>query len=86
MRNLSVCKILASGWVVMGKARVLAEGSVNDNVEPVAWTRITKDKSRVFYTSWGYPSDFDKPQIKTLLTNGILWTLKVKKTNINKIK
>lgn len=62
------------------KATVLLTGSVKDKVEPVAWTRFTTDKSRVFYTSLGYPSDFDKPQYTTLLVNGIYWALNLKKT------
>lgn len=68
------------------KARVLAKGSANDNVEPVAWTRITNDKSRVFYTSLGYPSDFDKPQVEALMTNGIFWALNMKRAKLIKRK
>lgn len=56
-------------------ATVLVMGRVNDKVEPVAWTRYTSDKSRVFYTSLGYPTDFDKPQYIRLLVNGIYWAL-----------
>lgn len=57
------------------KAEVLLLGKVEDAVEPVAWTRRTQDGSPVFYTSLGYPSDFDAPQFRRLLINGIRWTL-----------
>lgn len=57
------------------KAAVLFTGSVQDKVEPVAWTRYTSDRSRVFYTSLGYPTDFDRPQFVTLLVNGIYWAM-----------
>jgi hypothetical protein len=60
------------------KATVLFTGSVQDKVEPVAWTRYTSDKSRVFYTSLGYPTDFDRPQFVELLVNGIYWAMDLK--------
>jgi type 1 glutamine amidotransferase len=55
-------------------ATVLLKGKVSDSVEPVAWTR-TAGKSKVFYTSLGYPADFQTPQFITLLINGINWAL-----------
>jgi nicotinamidase-related amidase/type 1 glutamine amidotransferase len=42
--------------------------------EPVAWTH-TYNKSRVFYTSLGYPDDFQNPAFVRLLTNAINWAL-----------
>lgn len=62
------------------KANVLLTAKVKDkNVpEPVTWTRVTADNSRVFYTSLGYPTDFELPQYRTLLTNGIYWALNLK--------
>lgn len=56
------------------KSEVLLTGSVGENVQPVAWTR-QYEKSRVFYTSMGYPDDFDIPQFRQLLLNGIQWAL-----------
>lgn len=56
-------------------AQVLLLGSVEDAVEPIAWTRRTQDGGPVFYTSLGYPGDFDKPQFRRLLLNGIRWAL-----------
>jgi type 1 glutamine amidotransferase len=60
-------------------ATVLVTGKVQDKVEPIAWTRYTPDKSRVFYTSLGYPTDFDTPQFTNLLVNGIYWALNLKR-------
>lgn len=57
-------------------ATVLVKGKFEDKVEPIAWTRVTKNGSRVFYTSLGYPSDFDKEQYRRLLINGINWAMK----------
>ncbi len=56
------------------KATVLLTGSVEGKTEPIAWTRNYKG-SRVFYTSLGHPGDFDMPQFRTLLVNGICWAL-----------
>jgi type 1 glutamine amidotransferase len=56
-------------------ATVLLTGTADNKTEPIAWTRVTADKSRVFYTSLGYPDDFDTNQFKTLLLNGINWAL-----------
>jgi type 1 glutamine amidotransferase len=55
-------------------ATVLLRGSVNDKSEPVAWTRM-HDKSRIFYTTLGHPDDFDQPQFRTLLVNGLFWAI-----------
>lgn len=57
------------------KAKVLLTGKSNDITQPIAWTR-TAGKSKVFYTSLGYPADFDMPEFKTLLLNAIKWALK----------
>jgi type 1 glutamine amidotransferase len=55
-------------------ARVLLTGSVQNITEPVAWTR-NAGKSKVFYTSLGYPTDFESAPFLTLLTNAIQWSL-----------
>jgi type 1 glutamine amidotransferase len=60
------------------KAIVLVTGTVQEKVEPIAWTRFTEDKSRVFYTTLGHPSDFDTIQFNNLLVNGIFWALDLK--------
>ena len=56
------------------EAAVLLVGAVGDRTEPIAWTRMA-DKSRVFYTSLGHPTDFQVPHFQTLLVNAIRWAL-----------
>ena len=55
-------------------AKVLLTGSVQNITEPVAWIRKA-GKSKVFYTSLGYPTDFESAPFLTLLTNAIQWSL-----------
>lgn len=55
-------------------ANVLLTGRANDIVEPIAWTR-TAGKSRVFYTSLGYPEDFKSEAFINLLINAMKWAL-----------
>jgi len=43
--------------------------------EPVAWTNVNKYGGRVFYTSLGHVDDFDNPDFRRLLVNGIVWAL-----------
>jgi len=56
-------------------AEVLLTGRVGDQQEPIAWTRVTDQQSRVFYTSLGYPEDFEMEQFRQLLINAIDWAL-----------
>jgi type 1 glutamine amidotransferase len=57
------------------QATVLMHGKHEGNVQPVAWTRVSSSKNKVFYTSLGHPSDFALPQFNILLVNGIKWAL-----------
>jgi nicotinamidase-related amidase/type 1 glutamine amidotransferase len=43
--------------------------------EPVAWTFSRSDGGRSFYTSLGHPGDFELPQYRRLLYQGLLWAL-----------
>ncbi|MEQ1860949.1 MAG: ThuA domain-containing protein [Chthoniobacteraceae bacterium] len=44
--------------------------------EPVAWTHLYgTNRARVFYTSLGHPDDFQNPEFRRLLINGVAWTL-----------
>ncbi len=56
-------------------AQPLLIGEAEEHTEPIAWTRETGYGGRVFYTSLGYPSDFEVPAFRTLLVNGIRWAL-----------
>lgn len=60
-------------------ANVLLRGTAENKTEPIAWTRITKDNSRIFYTSLGYPDDFTMAPFQRLLVNGIYWALDKKR-------
>lgn len=55
-------------------ATVLLEGLADGKTEPIAWTRMA-GKSRIFYTSLGYPTDFKNSGFQRLLINGIQWAL-----------
>lgn len=57
------------------KAVILLTGSADGRTEPIAWTRRTADRGKVFYTSLGYPADFDVEFFRTLITNAIHWGL-----------
>ncbi|HEY2838326.1 MAG TPA: ThuA domain-containing protein, partial [Pirellulales bacterium] len=46
-----------------------------DTREPTAWTNQPSTGNRVFYTSMGGKTDFDLPEFRRLLTNGIFWAL-----------
>lgn len=53
----------------------LLTGTIPDKEpEPVAWTNTYK-KSRIFYTSLGYPGDFDNPYFRRLLINAVFWAM-----------
>lgn len=43
-------------------------------IEPVAWVNVNGDR-RAFYTSMGAAEDFEVPQFRRLLLNGIHWAL-----------
>lgn len=53
------------------QAKVLLRGRSGDQTEPVAWTRTTDTGAPVFYTSLGYPEDFEDPIFRQLLTSAV---------------
>ena len=55
------------------QAEVLVHGTADGKVEPIAWTRTSATRNKVFYTSMGYPDDFDNAAFRKLLINGIHW-------------
>lgn len=61
--------------VLDDKATVLLKGKLGEKEEPIAWTRTSPSGSRIFYTSLGYPSDFERDQITRLLSNAIFWAM-----------
>lgn len=56
--------------------RVLLEGEKisTGEREPVAWTNHYRG-GRVFYTSLGIPAEFERPEFRNLLRQGIEWAL-----------
>lgn len=61
---------------VSPSVRVLLQGEaiVSGECEPLAWTNTYRG-GRVFYTSLGIPAEFDRPEFRRLLVNGIEWAL-----------
>lgn len=53
----------------------LLRGSAATFDEPVAFVRQV-GKSKIFYTSLGYPTDFTSPPFQLLLENAVEWALK----------
>lgn len=62
---------LKEGTTVLLTGR--AEGI--EQPEPVAWTYLTPEGGRVFYTSLGHPRDFEISAFRSLLRNGIFWAV-----------
>lgn len=55
--------------------KVLLDGSSSNYAEPIAFTRKV-GKSKIFYTSLGFPTDFSSPPFVQLLSNAVDWALK----------
>lgn len=53
-------------------ARIAVDGK--SETQPIAWVN-TLNNRRVFYTSLGAPEDFQLPQFRRLLLNGVFWAL-----------
>ncbi|GAA5219791.1 ThuA domain-containing protein [Membranihabitans marinus] len=58
-----------------GTAQILLTGKGGPLTQPIAWTRIANTGSKVFYTSLGYPKDFENPQFVQLINNAIKWAV-----------
>lgn len=59
------------------EAQVLLTGLIpgSEQHEPVAWTRKNDYGGDVFYTSLGYPSDFDDKDYIKILNQAVAWLL-----------
>ncbi|HLR33398.1 MAG TPA: ThuA domain-containing protein, partial [Fodinibius sp.] len=61
------------------QANVLLRGQAGDQAEPtepIAWIRTTDSGGPVFYTSLGYPADFNNENFLQLLTNAVQFLIK----------
>jgi type 1 glutamine amidotransferase len=54
---------------------ILLRGQGREETVPLAWVREVGDGRRVFYTSLGFPADFENPQFIKLLDNALMWLL-----------
>ena len=54
------------------------QGRKSKDTQPVAWARVydKKKDARAFYTSMGYPHDFEDENFKAMLLNAIYWVAK----------
>ncbi|HEV3163985.1 MAG TPA: ThuA domain-containing protein, partial [Isosphaeraceae bacterium] len=53
-------------------------GTTPEGREPVSWVR--ENKGRVFYTSFGTPSDFENASFRQLLANALFWAVERRET------
>ncbi len=61
---------------LVSSATPLLTGTIPETpTEPIAWTNLTREGGRVFYTSLGHPDDFAEPAFQRLLRNAIDWAL-----------
>ena len=61
---------------IASDATLLVEGSTSEGTEPVAWFREAGvGHGKVFYSSLGYPDDFNEPAFRQLLVNAVKWAV-----------
>ncbi len=82
LRGVDLAGLLSNGSLyrtapLAGSTTPLVIGSIpGQSPQPVAWTNSPRvGQSRVFYTSLGHPDDFQNPEFRKLLLNGICWAL-----------
>jgi nicotinamidase-related amidase/type 1 glutamine amidotransferase len=80
LRGVDVGQLKGNGSLYMvrplaGSATPILLGSIPDKEpEPIAYTNVAGPKQgRAFYTSLGHWEDFENPQFRKLLVNGIFW-------------
>lgn len=82
MKGIAVAKLVGNGSLykvnpLEADAKPLLIGAIPDKpAEPVAWTRLYGTKhAHVFFTSLGHVDDFQNPEFRRLLANGVAWAL-----------
>jgi len=82
LKGITVTELVGNGSLykvspLEAGAKPLLLGTIPDKpAEPVAWTRLYGAKqARVFFTSLGHVDDFQNPDFRRLLVNGVAWAL-----------
>lgn len=82
LKGIAVAKLVGNGSLYRVNpldpaAKPLLTGTIPDKpAEPVAWTRLYGAKqARIFFTSLGHVDDFQNPEFRRLLDNGVAWAL-----------
>ena len=75
----SKSSLYRSSPLVNTAAPVLAGKAGDGAPEPVAWTNVREGAGRVFYTSLGHASDFERESFQRVLVNAIDWALETDK-------
>jgi type 1 glutamine amidotransferase len=82
LRGIDVAKLVGNGSLykvspIEKDVAPLLLGTIPDQpAEPVAWTHLYgSNRARVFFTSLGHPDDFQNPEFRRLLVNGVAWAL-----------
>jgi type 1 glutamine amidotransferase len=78
-RQLQGCGSLYKVVPLAGSTTPVLMGSIpNQSPEPIAWTNTLRiSRARVFYTSLGHWDDFENPEFRKLLVQGLCWTLDI---------
>ena len=64
---------------------LLTSHAEGETTQYVAWVNTNANR-RVFYTSLGSPSDFEKPPFRKLLINGIYWAMNETPSGLSSLK
>ncbi len=79
LRGVNPAEFISAGSLYLNSplrptTQPLLIGTIPDKApEPVAWTHTSPGGGRVFYTSLGHIKDFEQPQFRRFLANGIRW-------------
>ena len=72
------CRVLLSGTCVDGTGsddRYRKRPGPDRPLQPVAWVNTSKQGGKVFFTSMGHHTTFQKPWFRRLIVNAVFWAL-----------
>ncbi len=82
LKGVNVSRLQGNGSLykvspLVADAKPLLTGTIPEKPsEPIAWIRFYgANKARVFYTSLGHIEEFQNPEFRRLLVNGVTWAL-----------